>query len=68
MINEVNDRENFDEISIASVPKFKGGAEEIFEDYANSVVLIGNTDKWATGSGCFIKHNGLKIITNWHVV
>ena len=68
LINEVNDRENFDEISIASVPKFKGGAEEIFEDYADSVVLIGNTNKWATGSGFFIKHNGLKIITNWHVV
>ena len=29
--NEVNNRENFDEISIASVPKSKGGAEEIFE-------------------------------------
>ena len=68
LINEVNGRENFDEISIASVPKFKGGAEEIFEDYADSVVLIGNNDKWATGSGFFIKHNGLKIITNWHVV
>ena len=68
LINEVNDRANFDEISIASVPKFKGGAEEIYEDYANSVVLIGNTNKWTTGSGFFIKHNGLKIITNWHVV
>ena len=68
LINEVNGRENFDEISIASVPKFKGGAEEIYEDYANSVVLIGNKNKWATGSGFFIKHNGLKIITNWHVV
>ena len=68
LINEVNNREKFDEISIASVPKFKGEAEEIFEDYADSVVLIGNTNKWATGSGFFIKHNGLKIITNWHVV
>ncbi len=68
LVNEVNDRENFDEISIASVPKFKGGAENIYKDYANSVVLIGNTNKWATGSGFFIKHNGLKIITNWHVV
>ena len=25
-------------------------------------------NKWATGSGFFINHNGLKIITNWHVV
>ena len=35
-----------------------------FEYYADSVVLIGNTNKWSTGSGFFIKHNGLKIITN----
>ena len=31
---------------------------------AKSVVLIGNKNKWTTGSGFFIKHNGLKIITN----
>ena len=46
----------------------KGAAEEIYKYYANSVVLIGNRDKWTTGSGFFINHNGLKIITNWHVV
>ena len=63
-----NNISKINKIVIASVPKFKGGAEEIFEDYADSVVLIGNTKKWATGSGFFIKHNGLKIITNWHVV
>ena len=68
LLNEVNDRKNFEKINIASVPKFKGEAEEIFEDYANSVVLIGNRSKWATGSGFFIDHEGLKIITNWHVV
>ena len=68
LVNEVNGRENFDEISIASVPKFKGVAEEIFDDYADSVVLIGNRSVWATGSGFFINHHGLKIITNWHVV
>ena len=54
LINEVNGRENFDEISIASVPKFKGGAEEIFEDYADSVVLVGNRADYTTGSGFFI--------------
>ena len=54
LINEVNERENFDEISIASVPKFKGGAEEIYNYYADSVVLIGNTNKWITGSGFFM--------------
>ena len=68
LLNEVNKRENYNEIKIASVPKFKGGAEEIFDDYADSVVLVGNRSVWATGSGFFINHHGLKIITNWHVV
>ena len=68
LLSEVNKRENYNEIKIASVPKFKGGAEEIYNYYADSVVLIGNREKWATGSGFFINHNGLKIITNWHVV
>jgi len=63
-----NNISKINEIKIAPTPKFKGGAEEIFEDYADSVVLIGNTNIWATGSGFFINHNGLKIITNWHVV
>ena len=50
--------------------KFKG-AEDIFSDYANSVVYIGNRQKsnWiGSGSGFVINHNGLKIITNWHVI
>ena len=50
--------------------KFKG-AEDIFTDYANSVVYIGNRQKsnWiGSGSGFVINHNGLKIITNWHVI
>ena len=69
LVNEVNDRENFDEISIASIPKFKGGVDEIYNDYVDSVVLIGNKNAgWTTGSGFFINHKGLKIITNWHVV
>ena len=68
MVNEVNDRENFDEIKIIDVPKTKGGAEQIYNEYVDSVVLIRNSVDWSTGSGFFINHNGLKIITNWHVV
>ena len=49
-------------------PKFKGGPEEIFEKYANSVVYIDNKKDKGSGSGFIINHNGLKIITNWHVV
>tara|TARA_Y100000590_G_scaffold470279_1_gene663288 strand:- start:1331 stop:2632 length:1302 start_codon:yes stop_codon:yes gene_type:complete len=56
------------ELKIAKIPKFKGPAEEIYNDYAESVVLIGNRVKEATGTGFFINHFGLKIITNWHVV
>ena len=49
-------------------PKFKGGPEEIFEKYANSVVYIDNKKDNGSGSGFIINHKGLKIITNWHVV
>ena len=49
-------------------PKFKGGAEEIFENFANSVVYIDNEKDKGSGSGFIINHKGLKIITNWHVV
>ena len=50
------------------MPKFKGGAEEIFENFANSVVYIDNEKDKGSGSGFIINHKGLKIITNWHVV
>lgn len=52
-------------------PRFKGGAEEIYEDYSSSVVFIGkekNNKIIGTGSGFVISNNGLKIITNWHVI
>ncbi|MDB2655075.1 trypsin-like peptidase domain-containing protein [Candidatus Pelagibacter bacterium] len=48
--------------------KFKGGPEEIFEKFANSVVYIENQKDRGTGSGFVINYKGLKIITNWHVV
>ncbi|WP_415324026.1 S1C family serine protease [Candidatus Pelagibacter sp. Uisw_127] len=48
--------------------KYKGGPEEIFEKFANSVVYIENKKDRGSGSGFIINHNGLKIITNWHVV
>ena len=48
--------------------KYKGGPEEIFEKFANSVVYIENKKDKGSGSGFIINHNGLKIITNWHVV
>ncbi len=50
--------------------KFKGGVE-VYEDYSNTVVYIGNRVKGkikTSGSGFVINHNGLKIITNWHVI
>ena len=54
-----------------SQPKFKG-AEDIYNDFSNSVVFIGNRKNkklQGMGSGFVINHNGkLKIITNWHVV
>ena len=48
--------------------KFKGPAEDIFKDYANSVVFIGNYKKNGSGSGFVVYHKGKKIITNWHVI
>ena len=48
--------------------KYKGGPEEIFQKFANSVVYIENKKDRGSGSGFIINHNGLKIITNWHVV
>ena len=48
--------------------KYKGGPEEIFEKFANSVVYIENQKDRGTGSGFVINHKGLKVITNWHVV
>jgi len=70
LANDLEKRKNYkkNEIKIISVPKSKG-AQEIYNVYANSVVLIGNpNDGYSYGSGFFIEHNGLKIITNWHVV
>ncbi len=55
-----------------SQPKFKGGAEEIYEHYINSVVFIGNLKNKRVngiGSGFVIRDKGkLRIITNWHVI
>ena len=55
-----------------SLPKYKGGAEELYEQYINSVVFIGNLKNnrlIGMGSGFVIKDKGkLKIITNWHVI
>ena len=48
--------------------KFKGPAEDIFRDYAKSVVFIGNYKKNGSGSGFVVSHKGKKIITNWHVI
>ena len=48
--------------------KYKGGPEEIFENFANSVVYIENRKDKGNGSGFVVNHKGLKIITNWHVV
>jgi len=48
--------------------KYKGAPEQIFEQYANSVVYIENQKDKGFGSGFVINHKGLKIITNWHVV
>jgi len=51
--------------------KIYKGAEDIFEDYAKSVVYIGNRKKGkieTIGSGFIVNHKGLKIITNWHVI
>ena len=48
--------------------KFKGPAEDIFKDYAKSVVFIGNLKKNGSGSGFVINYKGKKIVTNWHVI
>ena len=48
--------------------KFKGTSEDIYKDYAESVVFIGNRKKNTSGSGFIIDHKGKKIITNWHVI
>ena len=48
--------------------KFKGSPEEIFQKFSNSVVYIENKKDRGSGSGFVINHNGLKVITNWHVV
>jgi len=51
--------------------KIYKGAEDIFEDYAKSVVYIGNRQKGrleTVGSGFIVDHKGLKVITNWHVI
>jgi S1-C subfamily serine protease len=48
--------------------KFKGQPEEIFKEYARSVVFIHNFRKKGTGTGFVINHKGKKIITNWHVI
>jgi len=51
--------------------KIYKGAEDIFEDFAISVVYIGNRKKGiieTVGSGFIVNHKGLKIITNWHVI
>tara|TARA_Y100000590_G_scaffold98153_1_gene111698 strand:- start:1899 stop:3179 length:1281 start_codon:yes stop_codon:yes gene_type:complete len=50
--------------------KFKG-AEDIYKNFSSNVVYIGNRKKGrieGIGSGIIVNHNGLKIITNWHVV
>ena len=62
--NEVNEKNK----NRKQQPKYKGGPEEIFEKYANSVVYIDNKKDKGSGSGFIVNHNGLKIITNWHVV
>jgi len=62
--NEVNEKNK----NRKQQPKYKGGPEEIFEKYANSVVYIDNKKDKGSGSGFIVNHKGLKIITNWHVV
>jgi len=48
--------------------KFKGPSEEIYKEYSDSVVFIGNRKKGGAGSGFVIDYKGKKIITNWHVI
>ncbi len=48
--------------------KFKGSSEEIYKEFSSSVVFIANFKKNGSGSGFIVNHNGLKIVTNWHVI
>ena len=48
--------------------KFKGPSEEIFKEFSDSVVFIGNKKRNGSGAGFVINHNGKKVITNWHVI
>ena len=54
-----------------SQPKFKG-AEDIYDDFSESVVFIGNRKNkriQGVGSGFVINNKGkLQIVTNWHVI
>ena len=53
-----------------SRPKYKG-AEDIYNEFSESVVFIGNKKNNrlnGVGSGFVVNKNGLKIITNWHVI
>ena len=47
--------------------KFRGAAKNIYTQYADSVVYIGNYEAKVVGTGSLIHKNGL-IISNWHVV
>ncbi len=52
-------------------PKYKSNVVDIFNEYSNSVVFIGNREKGeikGIGSGFIINKNGKKIVTNWHVI
>ena len=52
------------------LPKHKGGAD-IYDEYSDNVVFIGNRKNNrinAIGSGLIINKNGIKVITNWHVI
>ena len=52
------------------LPKHKGGAD-IYNEYSDSVVFIGNRKKNkinTIGSGIIVDKNGIKVITNWHVI
>ena len=45
LLGEINKRDKYSQIKNAGTVKFKGGAEEIYNEYADSVVLIGNRKK-----------------------
>ena len=46
----------------------KVGQKKFLKNMLSSVVYIDNKKDNGSGSGFIINHNGLKIITNWHVV